>query len=105
MTPEKSDDLRQKILDLVSEFAEKKLTAPEFIPGVTPIPVSGKVLDQQDFMSLVNSCLDGWLTYGDHAEEFQRRLASYVGVRSAVLVNSGSSANLVALSSLTSPKL
>lgn len=99
------DGLRNQILQLVSEFASLKSRPTDFIPGVSPIPVSGKVLDSKDFSSLVGAALDGWLTYGEHAENFERALAQYVGVRGALLVNSGSSANLVALSALTSAKL
>ena len=99
------DGLRNQILQLVSEFASLKSQPADFIPGVSPVPVSGKVLDSKDFSSLVGAALDGWLTYGEHAENFERALAQYVGVRGALLVNSGSSANLVALSALTSAKL
>lgn len=99
------DGLRNEILQLVSEFASLKSQPADFIPGVSPVPVSGKVLDSKDFSSLVGAALDGWLTYGEHAENFERALAQYVGVRGALLVNSGSSANLVALSALTSAKL
>lgn len=99
------DGLRQQILQLVSEFALLKSQPTDFVPGTSPVPVSGKVLDSRDFSSLVGAALDGWLTYGEHAENFERALAKYVGVRGALLVNSGSSANLVALSALTSAKL
>ena len=74
-------------------------------PGETPVPVSGKVLDASDLVALVESSLDGWLTAGRFTKDFERALARFVGARGAVFVNSGSSANLVALSALTSPKL
>ena len=77
----------------------------EFHPGATPVPVSGKVLDADDIVALVDASLDGWLTAGRFTREFERSLARYVGARAAVFVNSGSSANLLALSALTSPKL
>lgn len=96
---------RSEILAQVREFAAEELVAKEFRPGETPVPVSGKVLDPEDFVSLVDSSLDGWLTAGRYTEQFQRALAKYVGTRSALFVNSGSSANLLALSALTSPKL
>ncbi len=96
---------RESILKLTREFAEEVLTAQEFVPGVTPVPVSGKVLSSEDFVSLVDSSLDGWLTAGKHTKLFERQLAEFVGARSALFVNSGSSANLCALSGLTSPKL
>jgi CDP-6-deoxy-D-xylo-4-hexulose-3-dehydrase len=93
-----------KILsDVRSAFQDQ--TPKVFIPGETAVPVSGKVLDADDYVALVESSLDGWLTAGRFHEEFERGLARYVGVRNALFVNSGSSANLVALSGLTSPKL
>lgn len=99
------EELRRDIESLVSHYASKKMIKDVFIPGETSIPVSGKVLSEEDYISLVSASLDGWLTYGPYAEAFERDLAKYVGVRSAVLVNSGSSANLLALTALTSPKL
>ncbi len=99
-------DMRKDILDRVQEFAKESLKSQgKFTPGETPVPVSGKVLDPEDFASLVDASLDGWLTAGRFTAAFQRSLAKYVGTRSAVFVNSGSSANLLALSALTSPKL
>ena len=96
---------RRGILDDVRAYAHASLQRGEFVPGESPVPVSGKVLDADDLAALVDSSLDGWLTAGRFTEEFERRLARYVGTRSSVFVNSGSSANLVALSALTSPKL
>jgi CDP-4-dehydro-6-deoxyglucose reductase, E1 len=96
---------RQAIFSSVREYAQQQLSSSEFMPGTSPVPVSGKVLDPDDYVALVDSSLDGWLTAGRFTEQFQRSLAKYVGARSAVFVNSGSSANLLALSALTSPKL
>jgi CDP-4-dehydro-6-deoxyglucose reductase, E1 len=96
---------REQILDLVQEFAADKLASRDFVPGETTVPVSGKVLDPQDFAYLVDSVLDGWFTAGRWHRDFEEKLAEFVGARSALFVNSGSSANLVALSGLTSPKL
>lgn len=94
----------EKILnDVRSAFLDQ--AAKSFVAGETAVPVSGKVLDADDYVALVESSLDGWLTAGRFHEEFERGLAKYVGVRNALFVNSGSSANLVALSGLTSPKL
>lgn len=94
----------QRILSEVrSSFQD--LTPKPFVPGETMVPVSGKVLDADDYVALVESSLEGWLTAGRFHEEFERSLARYVGVRNALFVNSGSSANLVALSGLTSQKL
>ena len=99
------DQRRKKILDEVRAFATERLEPEPFIPGETPVPVSGKVLDAEDYASLVDASLDGWLTAGRFTVEFERKLAKFVGTRGAVFVNSGSSANLLALSALTSPKL
>src|SRR4051812_25648551 len=97
--------LRQQILSLSAEyFLETQLSA-EFVPGRTPVPVSGKVVDGEDISLVVDSVLDAWFTTGRFAEDFEKKLARFVGVRSASLVNSGSSANLVAMSALCSPKL
>lgn len=98
-------DLRNAALEASRAFAEKSLKKSEFIPGKSAVPVSGKVLDADDLVALVDSSLDGWLTAGRFTRDFERELAKFVGARSALFVNSGSSANLVALSGLTSPKL
>jgi CDP-4-dehydro-6-deoxyglucose reductase, E1 len=97
--------LRQQILELTKQFADKLLAPKSFKPGEDPVPVSGKVLTSEDFTALVDSSLDGWLTAGRFTVDFERQLAQFVGARSALFVNSGSSANLVALSGLTSKKL
>jgi len=96
---------RETILSGVEAFAEDSLSAEPFSPGSTPVPVSGKVLDPADLVALVDASLDGWLTAGRFTTKFERELARYVGARAALMVNSGSSANLVALSALTSHKL
>jgi CDP-6-deoxy-D-xylo-4-hexulose-3-dehydrase len=99
------ESLRKAALEATKAYADSYLTRPEFQAGETPVPVSGKVLDSSDFVSLVDSSLDGWLTAGRFTEDFQRKLGKFVGARKTLFVNSGSSANLVALSALTSPKL
>jgi CDP-6-deoxy-D-xylo-4-hexulose-3-dehydrase len=96
---------RSEILGSVRDWFSSNQSVTEFVAGKTPIPVSGKIIDEDDIASLVDACLDGWLTAGRFTEEFQRLLARYIGVRDSLFVNSGSSANLVALSALTSPKL
>jgi CDP-6-deoxy-D-xylo-4-hexulose-3-dehydrase len=96
---------RSKILEDVKSWFDTSNQSSQFIPGVTSIPVSGKVIDGDDISTLVDSALDGWLTSGRFTEQFQRELARFIGSRDALFVNSGSSANLVALSALTSPKL
>jgi CDP-4-dehydro-6-deoxyglucose reductase, E1 len=102
---EDAQQLRSQILELTRDYATRIQSKLEFTPGETNIPVSGKVLSPEDFVSLVDSSLDGWLTAGKHTRVFERQLADFVGARSALFVNSGSSANLCALSGLTSPKL
>ena len=99
------DQIRRQILDLTAKYYSELSSPKDFIPGVTTVPVSGKVIDGADVSAVVDSALDAWFTTGRFAEVFERNLARFVGVRSASLVNSGSSANLVALSALTSPKL
>ena len=102
---EKAAQLRQQILALTEEFYAEAFPSKEFVAGSSVVPVSGKVIDGKDVASVVDSALDAWFTTGRFAKEFERKLARFFGVRSASLVNSGSSANLVALSALTSPKL
>jgi len=102
---ERAEQLRQQILQLTAEFHAEAFPARTFVAGSSAVPVSGKVIDAADMSAVVDSALDGWFTTGHWAKEFERKLARFVGVRSASLVNSGSSANLVALSALTSPKL
>jgi CDP-6-deoxy-D-xylo-4-hexulose-3-dehydrase len=102
---EKAKQLRDRILELTAEYHAEAFPGREFVPGGSVVPVSGKVIGAEDICSVVDSALDGWFTTGRFAKEFERKLARFFGVRSASLVNSGSSANLVALSALTSPKL
>ncbi|HZB88899.1 MAG TPA: lipopolysaccharide biosynthesis protein RfbH [Terracidiphilus sp.] len=102
---EKADQLRQQILALTAEYFDEAFPAKAFEPGVSAVPVSGKVIDPADLSNVVDAALDAWFTTGRFAAEFERKLARFVGVRCASLVNSGSSANLVALCALTSPKL
>jgi len=101
-----SSSLREQILRLVQEFySQTHGLERAFHPGVTHVPVSGRVFDGGDVQALVDSSLDFWLTTGRFAQEFERALARFLGVRHAVLCNSGSSANLLAVSALTSPVL
>ena len=100
-----ADQIRQEISQLVSEFASVQYAATEFKPGVTPIPASGKVIGQNELTNMVNAALDGWLTAGRFNTAFETQLADYLGIKHLITVNSGSSANLVAFNTLTSPKL
>ena len=102
---ELKNKLRNEISSLVDKFAELEFVKKEFIPGETPIPPSGKLIDQNEIKNMVNAALDGWLTSGRFNSEFERNLANFIGVKHLITVNSGSSANLVAFSTLTSTKL
>jgi CDP-6-deoxy-D-xylo-4-hexulose-3-dehydrase len=101
----RADELRAQIVELVREYHEVAFPDEEFEPGVTPLQYAGRVFDDHEMAMLAESCLDFWLTTGRFAQKFERRFARFFGLRHAMLVNSGSSANLVALSALTSPKL
>ncbi|MEO1968994.1 MAG: lipopolysaccharide biosynthesis protein RfbH [Sphingomonadaceae bacterium] len=94
--------LRSLILDLTGEYARRFHAPRPFEPGVSPVPVSGKVYGDTDMRNLVDSALDFWLTTGRFNEEFEQKLAARIGVQHALTTNSGSSANLLALSTLTS---
>jgi CDP-4-dehydro-6-deoxyglucose reductase, E1 len=98
-------ELRSQIRELVAEYNVAAFSPKPFIPGQTPVPVSGRVFDASEMQLLVDAALDFWLTTGRFAEQFENEFSSYCGARHSLLVNSGSSANLVALSCLTSPKL
>ncbi len=100
-----SEQLRQRILGLVEDYFRQAHTGQPFIPGQTPIPVSGKVYGAEEMRFLVDASLDFWLTAGRFNNTFQERLASYLGVRKVLTVNSGSSANLLAVAALSSEAL
>jgi len=108
--PKTSDELRaldepefrKLIIDLVGQYAEAHHAPVPFVPGTGAVPVSGKVYGAREMQYLAESCLDFWLTTGRFNDEFEKRLADYIGVQHALTVNSGSSANLVAFSTLTS---
>jgi CDP-6-deoxy-D-xylo-4-hexulose-3-dehydrase len=97
--------LRTQILQLVSEYGALAAKPPLFAPGVSTVPPSGKVIGAQEMVTMVDASLDGWLTAGRFNEEFENKLAAFLGVEHLITVNSGSSANLVAFSTLTSPRL
>lgn len=96
---------RETISNLVREFEATHRGAKPFKPGKTAIPPSGKLIDAEELVAMVDASLDGWLTAGRYNAEFERRLARFIGVKHVLTVNSGSSANLVAFNCLTSPKL
>jgi CDP-6-deoxy-D-xylo-4-hexulose-3-dehydrase len=101
----RADELRAQILALTAEYCSEAFAKRDFVPGTSPVPISGKVFDAAELQSLVDASLDFWLTTGRFAEAFEKELARFCEKRSAILVNSGSSANLLALSCLTSPQL
>ena len=100
-----AERIRAQILQLTAEYHAEAFRLPEFVAGVTPVPVSGKVFDALEMQFLIDSGLDFWLTTGRFADQFQQEFSHWWGVRNTILVNSGSSANLLALSCLTSPQL
>jgi len=100
-----SDEIRRKIAALVDQYAALQFSPKPFIAGETPIPVSGKVIGALELKYMVDASLDGWLTTGRFNALFEHRLAAFLGVKHLITVNSGSSANLIAFSTLTSPSL
>jgi CDP-4-dehydro-6-deoxyglucose reductase, E1 len=98
-------DLREQILRLVGEYHAEAFAAKDFVSGESAVPVSGKVFDAAELQHLVDASLDFWLTTGRYAARFEKEFARWMGIRECLLVNSGSSANLCAVSALTAPKL
>ncbi|WP_263139199.1 lipopolysaccharide biosynthesis protein RfbH [Pseudomonas sp. RIT-PI-AD] len=105
MSDAKAQALRQQIGELVAEYAALQYAERPFEPGTSSIPPSGKVLGAGELQAMTEAALDGWLTTGRFNDAFERRLARYLGVRSVLTTNSGSSANLLAFSALTSERL
>lgn len=97
--------LRKEILSLVDKYAKAEFSEKIFIPGETPIPPSGKLIGAGELKNLVEASLDGWLTAGRFNDAFEKKLAKFIGVDHLITANSGSSANLIAFSALTSPRL
>ena len=103
--PKDLQSKRSEILRLVEEYAAEAMAPVPFRPGEHVVPPSGKVIGAPEIRMLVDSALDGWLTTGRFNDEFQKSLAAFIGVEHVLTVNSGSSANLVAMTTLFSPKL
>jgi len=99
------DKLRSEISELVTQYADVAFAPKDFVPGESAVPVSGKVIGAKELQLMVDAALDGWLTTGRFNAMFEQRLAQFLGVKYVITVNSGSSANLVAFSTLTSPRL
>jgi len=98
-------EIKKKILNLVNNYSDINFKPKEFTPGISEVPVSGKVIGALELKNMVEASLDGWLTTGRFNEQFEKKLANFLGVKCLLTVNSGSSANLIAFSTLTSPKL
>ena len=101
----RAEQLRNEIIGLVKEYHAEAFPAKPFLGGISTIPVSGKVFDNKELELLVDSSLDFWLTTGRYAEEFEKKFAKVMGMKHAMLCNSGSSANLLAVTALTSSRL
>ena len=99
------DKIRDEISLLVEEYSNFQFGPKSFVKGQTPIPASGKLIGVEEITNLVQASLDGWLTAGRFNSEFEVALANFIGAKHVLTVNSGSSANLVAFHTLTSPKL
>jgi CDP-6-deoxy-D-xylo-4-hexulose-3-dehydrase len=99
------EKIRKQIAGLVDRYAEIEFSSKAFVPEQTLIPPSGKLIGAEELKNMVDASLDGWLTTGRFNEQFEKKLAEFIGVKYAITVNSGSSANLVAFSTLTSSKL
>lgn len=97
--------LNEKIIQGISEEYQKRFPVKKFIPGQSAVPISGKLFDEKELMLMTEAVLDGWWTEGKYSEQLESKIASYVGVKHCTLVNSGSSANLLALTALMSAKL
>ena len=99
------DNLREEIIRLSRKYFEGKQESSIIIPGVSYIPASGKVVDSSDLANIIDASLDMWLTAGRYADKFEKEFSKFIGLKYCALVNSGSSANLVAMTALTSHKL
>ncbi len=101
----KLENIKSQIFGLIKEYHDEAFKPVTFIPGETPVPVSGKVFDHKELQFITESALDAWFTTGRFNTEFEKKLAKYINVKSLITVNSGSSANLVAFSALTAAEL
>ena len=98
-------DLHRQILELVRDYAQARHIPSPFVPGQSRVPYAGRVFDENEVVAAVDAVLDFWLTLGPQGDLFEKELAARCGTRHTVLVNSGSSANLLAFAALTSPQL
>ncbi|MCJ8294566.1 MAG: lipopolysaccharide biosynthesis protein RfbH [Oceanospirillaceae bacterium] len=100
-----TESLRKDIAELVKEYAALQYVKKDFVAGTTVVPPSGKVIGVEELQHMVEASLDGWLTTGRFNDQFEKELADFIGIKHLISVNSGSSANLVAFATLTSPQL
>jgi len=98
-------ELNKETIQAISEEYSQRFPKKRFIPGVSPVPVSGKIFNERELVAMTASVLDGWWTEGEYCQEFEKKLSEFIGVEFCSVVNSGSSANLLAISCLTSMKL
>ena len=99
------DLLRKQIIGLVRDYHKAAFPPQQFVPEESPVPYAGRIFDSEELVNLVEASLDFWLTTGRFADQFEDEFAKFFGLNHCILVNSGSSANLLALSCLTSHKL
>jgi len=105
MQNERTQAIRTQIAQLVEEYSAIALASQPFQPGIHAVPPSGKLIGAQELKLMVEASLDGWLTTGRFNDEFEKKLAQFLGVKYLITANSGSSANLIAFNTLTSPQL
>ncbi|MEK7275790.1 MAG: DegT/DnrJ/EryC1/StrS family aminotransferase, partial [Chloroflexota bacterium] len=103
--PDELATLREEIFAKVTEYYERVHTGKPFVPGESRVQYAGRVYDEREMVNMVDAVLEFWLTAGRYAEEFESKLGAFIGAREVIPVNSGSSANLVAMTTLCSPQL
>ncbi|MEK7784342.1 MAG: DegT/DnrJ/EryC1/StrS family aminotransferase, partial [Chloroflexota bacterium] len=102
---EVANALREEIFAKVTEYYQRVHAPKNFTPGESRVQYAGRVWDEREMVNMVDAVLEFWLTAGRYAEEFEKRLGKFIGAREVIPVNSGSSANLVAMTALCSPQL
>lgn len=105
MIYDEEKQIREEIFEKVKKLFFLRKSKEKFVPGESKIPYAGRIYDEKEMISLVDSSLDFWLTTGRFAKQFEEEFAKFLGIKHCILTNSGSSANLLAISALTSPKL
>ncbi|MDA3834672.1 MAG: DegT/DnrJ/EryC1/StrS family aminotransferase, partial [Spirochaetales bacterium] len=101
----KDSELRQQIVALTKEYYTSKFGGKDFLPGQSRVNYAGRVFDEKEIQNAVEASLDFWLTEGRYSEEFAEKISEFLDIEHVLLTNSGSSANLLAFSALTSEKL